>query len=99
MTPFTIFTKKYYLKNITQFIIPLAFLVMCGVSVHAVQLLEAALYFFMGAGFSIINLLKANMITTHLGFWNKLAWGMVVLAGLMFVAVLLNDANQEILGR
>lgn len=84
------------MKNIGHIIIPLAFILLFSYSLYLGALLDAVLYFFVGAGFTIINLIKANKITENLIFWNRLSWAFVILAGIMFMAVLLNDANQEI---
>lgn len=85
------------MKNIGSVVIPLAFIMLFGYSLYLGALLDAVLYFFVGAGFTIINLIKANKITENLTFWNRLSWAFVIFAGIMFMAVLLNDANQEIL--
>ncbi len=85
------------MKNITNIFIPIAFLALCGFSIYNGNLLEATLYLFVGSGFSIINMIKSKVIIENLTFWNRLAWALVLLSGILFMAVLLNDANQEIL--
>jgi len=85
------------MKNITNLLIPIAFLLLSGFSFMSQSWLEAVLYLFMGSGFTIINLLKSNVFKSNLKFWNTFSWTLVIMAALMFMVVLLNDANKEIL--
>ncbi|MCF6351722.1 MAG: hypothetical protein L3J06_01810 [Cyclobacteriaceae bacterium] len=85
------------MKNLGSILIPLAFLLLFGFSLYSENLLDAVLYLLVGAGFTLINLIKAKIITENLVFWNRLSWTLVILAGVMFMVVLLNDANKEIL--
>lgn len=85
------------MKNITNVIIPIVFLALCGFSIYNGTLLEATLYLFVGSGFTIINMIKSNIITENLTFWNRLAWTLVLLSAIMFMVVLFDDANREIL--
>ncbi|MCF6359545.1 MAG: hypothetical protein L3J29_02145 [Cyclobacteriaceae bacterium] len=85
------------MKNLTNLFIPVAFFLLFGFSIINDDLLEAVLYLFVGAGFTIINLVKAKVIVQNLTFWNRLSWALVILAVVLFMAVLLNDANKEIL--
>ncbi len=85
------------MKNIGSLVIPLAFILLFGYSLYLGEWLDAVMYLFVGSGFTLINLIKAKKITHNLTFWNRLSWTLVLLSVLMFVAVLLNDANKEIL--
>ncbi len=85
------------MKNIGNVIIPLAFILLFCYSLHLGEWVDAVMYLFVGSGFTLINLIKAEKITHNLTFWNRLSWALVLLSALMFVAVLLNDANKEIL--
>lgn len=85
------------MKNLSNLLIPLAFILLCGFSLYNEVWLDTVLYLFMGAGFTMINLIKANVITENLVLWNRVSWGLVIIALVLFVAVLLNDANKEIL--
>lgn len=85
------------MKNLTNLFIPVAFFLLFGFSIINDELLEAVLYLFVGAGFTIINLVKAKVIVQNLTFWNRLSWALVILVVVLFMAVLLNDANKEIL--
>ena len=85
------------MKNLTNLFIPVAFFLLFGFSIINDDLLEAVLYLFVGAGFTIINLVKVKVIVQNLTFWNRLSWALVILAVVLFMAVLLNDANKEIL--
>lgn len=87
------------MKNLTNLFIPIAFLLLFGFSLYSGDLLEATLYLFVGAGFTMINLIKAKVITQNLTLWNRLSWALVILSAIMFMAVLLNDANKEILSQ
>ncbi len=85
------------LKSLSNFLIPIAFILLFGFSLYNSNFLEATLYLFVGAGFTIINLIKANTITQNLVFWNRLSWGLVIFSMILFMAVLFNDGNKEIL--
>ena len=85
------------MKNLTSLFIPVAFLLLFGFSLNNGDYLEATLYLFVGGGFTMINMIKEKMITKNLGFWNKFSWGLVILSMILFMAVLLDDANKEIL--
>ena len=85
------------MKNINNLLIPIAFLLLSGFSFVSQNWLDGVLYLLVGTGFTIMNLLKAGHIMTNLKFWNTVSWALVILSALMFLAVLLNDANKEIL--
>ena len=87
------------MKNLSNLLIPIAFILLFGFSLFNGDLLEASLYLIVGAGFTMINLIKAKVITQNLTFWNRLSWALVLLSAIMFMVVLLNDANKEILSQ
>ena len=70
-----------------------------GFSLFNGEVLEATLYLFVGSGFTMINLIKAKVITQNLTIWNRLSWALVIISAIMFMVVLLNDANKEILSQ
>ncbi len=81
------------MKNISSILIPIAFLLLSGFSLYSGSYLDAVMYLSVGAGFALINLIKTKVITENLIFWNRLSWGLVILAGIMFMAVLLKDSS------
>jgi len=85
------------MKNLSNIFIPLVFIMLFGYNLYLGEWLDAIMYMFVGGGFTLINLIKAKKITHNLTFWNRLSWALVLTSVLMFVAVLLNDANKEIL--
>lgn len=85
------------MKNLSNILIPVAFLVLAGFNLYNLNWLEAILYLMVGGGFTIINLMRSNVIVTNLKFWNTLSWTLVILSVIMFLLVLLQDANKEIL--
>ncbi len=85
------------MKNIGSIAIPLAFVLLCGYSLSLGEWLDAVMYMFVGGGFTVINLIKEKKITENLTFWNRLSWTLVLLSAVLFMAVLFNDANKEIL--
>lgn len=85
------------MKNLSNILVPLAFILLLGYSLYLGEWLEGVMYLFVGGGFTLINLIKAKRITENLTFWNRLSWALVLLSLFMFVSVLLNDANKEIL--
>lgn len=85
------------MKNISNLFIPIAFLALFGFSLFTGNLLEATLYLLVGSGFTMINLIRSKVIIENLTFWNRLSWALVILSMIMFMVVLLDDANREIL--
>lgn len=85
------------MKNLTSIIIPVAFLSLAGFNFYQSELLEATLYLVVGGAFTTMNLIRANAIKKNLKFWNALSWGLVILSIILFLLVLLQDANREIL--
>ncbi len=85
------------MKNLSNLFIPIAFLALFGFSFYNGNLLEATLYFLVGSGFTLINLIRSKVITQNIKFWNRLSWTLVILSLVLFMAVLLDDANREIL--
>ncbi len=85
------------MKNITNTLIPLAFYALAAYSYIENQWLEVSMYFLVGTSFLLTNLIRTKIINTHTGFWQALSWIFVILSAFMFVAVLFNDANKELL--
>lgn len=85
------------MKNLTNILIPVAFLLLAGFNFYNQNWLEAILYVMVGGGFTIINLMHSNVIVSNLKFWNVLSWTLVILSVILFMLVLLQDANKEIL--
>ncbi|MCB0494890.1 MAG: hypothetical protein KDC79_02030 [Cyclobacteriaceae bacterium] len=85
------------MKNITHILIPVVFLLLAGFNFYAKNWLEALLYIMVGGGFTVINLIRSKAIVNNLKFWNAFSWVLVILALLLFVLVLLQDANKELL--
>lgn len=85
------------MKNVSNLFIPIAFLALFGFSLFNGNFLEATLYLLVGSGFTMINLIRSKVITENLTFWNRLSWALVILSMIMFMVVLLDDANKEIL--
>lgn len=85
------------MKNITNILIPVAFLLLSGFSFYAKNWMEAVLYLMVGAGFTLINLIRSKVIIRNLKFWNTLSWILVGLSVILFLMVLLQDANKELL--
>lgn len=85
------------MKNLTNILIPVAFLLLSGFSFYESKWLEATLYLMVGAGFTLINLIRSKVIVRNLKFWNTFSWILVGLSVVIFLLVLFEDANKEIL--
>ena len=85
------------MKSLTNILIPIAFLLLAGFNFYVRNWMEATLYVMVGGGFTLLNLIRSKAIMKNLKFWNALSWALVILSIIMFLLVLLQDANKEIL--
>ncbi|MCB0505811.1 MAG: hypothetical protein KDC58_09935 [Cyclobacteriaceae bacterium] len=85
------------MKSLTNILIPIAFLLLAGFNFYVKNWMEATLYIMVGGGFTLLNLIRSKAIMKNLKFWNALSWALVILSIIMFLLVLLQDANKEIL--
>ena len=85
------------MKSLTNILIPIAFLLLAGFNFYVRNWMEATLYIMVGGGFTLLNLIRSKAIMKNLKFWNALSWALVILSIIMFLLVLLQDANKEIL--
>ena len=80
------------MNGILKYLIPLAFVVLAFFNLYSTRWLEASLYLSVGMAFPIMWAIRDGQIKSNLRFWNSLAWGLVIIALLLFLAVLRLDA-------
>ena len=80
------------MSGFTKYLVPLAFVTLAFYYLLQANWLEASLYLSVSVGFPLIWAIKDGIITTNLRFWNSLAWGLVIIALLLFLVVIRLDA-------
>jgi len=75
-----------------KYLIPAAFIILAGFNFYSGRYLEGSLYISIGTAFPIMWALKDGKIKSNKEFWNAVSWGLVIIALLLFMAVLRTDA-------
>ncbi len=84
------------MKNLLNYLIPLAFILLAVFNFYATKWLEGALYLSVGTAFPLMWAIRDGRIKENLKIWNALAWGLVILSLFLFFAVLRTDAYSSI---
>ena len=84
------------MNDLLKYFIPIAFLLLAAFNWYAAHWLEGALYFSVGIAFPLMWAIRDGKIKSNLKFWNILAWLLVIIALLLFLAVLLLDGHSII---
>ena len=84
------------MKGLLNYIIPVAFILLAIFNLYAEKWLEGVLYLTVGTAFPLMWAIRDKQITKNLKFWNALAWGLVIVALLLFLALLRTDAYSSI---
>jgi hypothetical protein len=79
------------MKDLLNYLIPIAFLLLAAFNLYAGEWLEGALYCSVGIAFPLMWAIRDGKIKNNLKFWNILAWSLVILALFLFFAVLRTD--------
>ena len=80
------------MNNLLKYFIPLAFLVLAGFNLINSNWLEASLYLCVGFAFPLMWAIRDGNITSNVKIWNLVSWGLIIVALLLFLAVLRTDA-------
>jgi len=75
-----------------KIMVPAAFIILAGYNLYLANWLEGALYVSVAVAFPLMWALRAGRIKRHRAFWNALSWLLIILALLLFLAVLQYDA-------
>lgn len=84
------------MNGLLKYLIPAAFIALAIVNLYNANWLEGALYLTVGTAFPLMWAIRDKKITNNLKFWNALAWGLVIIALLLFLALLRTDAYSTI---
>ena len=81
------------MNGFIKYIVPLAFIVLAIYNLLIAKWIEGFLYLSVSIAFPMMWALRDGKITTNIKFWNSLAWALVILALLLFFALLRLDAR------
>ncbi len=80
------------MSGFAKYLVPLAFATLAIYYILQDNWLEASLYLSVTVAFPLIWAIKDGKITTNLRFWNSFAWGLVIIALLLFLVLIRLDA-------
>jgi len=80
------------MSGFAKYLVPLAFVTLAIYYILQANWLEASLYLSVSVAFPLIWAIKDGIITTNIRFWNSLAWGLVIMALLLFLVLIRLDA-------
>ena len=83
------------MNALLKYLIPLAFIVLAIFNLSTERWLEASLYICVGSAFPLMWAIRDKKITTNLKFWNILSWALVIIALILFMALLRTDAYTD----
>jgi hypothetical protein len=81
------------MSGFTKYIVPAAFIVLAIFNLVNSNWLEASLYILVGAAFPLMWAIRDGKIKSNLRFWNSFAWALIIVALLLFLALLRMDAR------
>jgi len=81
------------MNGIMKYIIPLALATLAIYHFIYANWVEGFLYFSVGVAFPLMWAIKDGIITSNLKFWNAFAWALVIIALMLFMALLRLDAH------
>jgi len=83
------------MNGLLKYLIPIAFGLLAIFNLYSGKWLEGALYLSVGSAFPVMWAIRDGKIKSNLKFWNALAWGLVLIALLLFLAVVRTDAHNS----
>ena len=81
------------MNGFIKYLIPLAFVILAGYHLINSNWVEGFLYFSVSIAFPLMWAIKEGRIKSNIRFWNSLAWVLVIIALLLFLALLRLDAR------
>ncbi|GEM_PF-3042644 len=83
------------MNGFVKYIVPVAFIILAGYNLYLAHWLEGSLYAAVAIAFPLMWAIKEGYIKTNLKLWNAVAWALVILALVLFMALLRQDAYNQ----
>jgi hypothetical protein len=81
------------MNGFVKYIVPLAFGTLAIYYLVIANWVEGFLYLSVGIAFPLMWAIRDGKITTNIKLWNSVAWALVIIALLLFLALLRLDAR------
>ena len=81
------------MNGFVKYIVPLAFGTLAIYYLIIANWVEGFLYLSVGIAFPLMWAIRDGKITTNVKLWNSVAWALVIIALLLFLALLRLDAR------
>ena len=81
------------MNGFVKYIVPLAFGTLAIYYLIIANWVEGFLYLSVGVAFPLMWAIRDGKITTNVKLWNSVAWALVIIALLLFLALLRLDAR------
>ena len=81
------------MNGFVKYIVPLAFGTLAIYYLIIANWVEGVLYLSVGVAFPLMWAIRDGKITTNVKLWNSVAWALVIIALLLFLALLRLDAR------
>jgi hypothetical protein len=81
------------MNGFVKYIVPLAFGTLAIYYLVIANWVEGFLYLSVGIAFPLMWAIRDGKITTNVKLWNSVAWALVIIALLLFLALLRLDAR------
>ena len=81
------------MSGFTKYIVPAAFIILAIFNLINANWLEGSLYVLVAVAFPLMWAIRDGQIKSNLRFWNSFAWGLIIVALLLFLALLRMDAR------
>ena len=81
------------MSGFTKYIVPAAFTILAIFNLINANWLEGSLYVLVAVAFPLMWAIRDGQIKSNLRFWNSFAWGLIIVALLLFLALLRMDAR------
>jgi len=83
------------MSGFTKYIVPVAFIILAIFNFINDNWLEGGLYTLVSIAFPLMWAIKDGLIKSNIKFWNALSWGLIILALILFMALLRMDAQVQ----
>ena len=84
------------MNGFIKYLIPIAFVTLAIYNLFIFNWVEGFLYFSVSIAFPLMWAIKDGRIKSNIRFWNSLAWALVIIALLLFFALLRLDARVPV---
>ncbi len=83
------------MNGFAKYLVPVAFIILAGYNLYLANWLEGSLYVAVSIAFPLMWAIKDGYIKTNHKLWNAVAWALVILALVLFMALLRMDAYNQ----